>query len=47
MNAETRERIEEAVNGADTVTLKRVMKEWNPQSFLGAGVSTLLSMLGL
>ena len=44
---ETRERIEEAINGADTVTLKRVLKEWIPQSFLGAGVSTLLSMLGL
>ena len=43
----TRERIEEAVNGADTVTLKRVLKEWIPQSFLGAGVGTLLSMLGL
>ena len=47
LTAETRERIEEAVNGADTVTLKRVLKEWIPQSFLGAGVSTLLSMLGL
>ena len=44
---ETRERIEEAINGADTVTLKRVLKEWIPQSFLGAGVGTLLSMLGL
>ena len=47
LNGETRERIEEAVNGADTVTLKRVLKEWIPQSFLGAGVGTLLSMLGL
>ena len=47
LTGETRERIEEAVNGADTVTLKRVLKEWIPQSFLGAGVSTLLSMLGL
>lgn len=47
LSGATRERIEEAVNGADTVTLKRVLKEWIPQSFLGAGVSTLLSMLGL
>ena len=47
LTGETQERIEEAVNGADTVTLKRVLKEWIPQSFLGAGVSTLLSMLGL
>ena len=44
---ETRERIDEAVNQADTVTLKRVLKEWIPQSLLGAGVATLLSMLGL
>ena len=47
LNSETRDRIEKAVDGADTVTLKRVLKEWIPQSFLGAGVSTLLSMLGL
>ena len=44
---ETRERIDEAVNQADTVTLKRVLKEWIPQSLLGASVATLLSMLGL
>ena len=44
---EMREQIEKAVNGADTVTLKRVLKEWIPQSFVGVGVSTLLSMLGL
>ena len=47
MTGEMRERIEEAVNGADAVTLKRVLKEWIPQSFLGAGISALLSMLGL
>ena len=44
---ETRERIEEAVDGAEAVTLKRILKEWIPQSFLGAGVGILLSMLGL
>lgn len=47
LNDETRERIEKAINESDTVTLKRVLKEWIPQSFLGAGVSALLSMLGL
>ena len=47
LTAEMRERIEKAVNGADTVTLKRVLKEWIPQSFLGAGISSLLLMLGL
>ena len=37
LTGETRERIEEAVNGADTLTLKRVLKEWIPQSFPGRG----------
>ena len=47
LTGDTRERIEEAVDGADPSTLKRVLKEWIPQSFLGAGVGILLSMLGV
>ena len=47
LNGETRVRIEEAVERTDAVTLKRVLKDWIPQAFMGGGVGTLLSMLGL
>lgn len=47
LTGETRVRIEQAVEGADATTLRRILKEWIPQAFLGAGVGTLLSMLGL
>jgi len=47
LTGEMQVRIEEAVEGADAVTLKRILKEWIPQAFLGAWLRTLLSMLGL
>ena len=47
VTGETQARIDQAVEGADAVTLKRILKEWIPQACLGAGVGTLLAMLGL
>ena len=39
--------INEAIDNASPVTLKKVLKEWIPQAVLGAGLGTLLTMLGL
>ena len=39
--------INEAIDNASPVTLRKVLKEWIPQAVLGAGIGTLLAMLGL
>ena len=39
--------INDAVDNASPVTLKKVLKEWIPQAVVGGSVSVLLSMLGI
>ena len=42
------QQINEAVDNASPVTLKKVLKEWMPQAVnMGAGIATLLKALGI
>ena len=41
------DQIKLAVEKADPVTLKRILKEWIPQAFLGVGIAELVALLGI
>ena len=41
------QQIEGAIDKAPPHTLRKVLKEWIPQAFLGIGVGKLLALLGL
>ena len=47
VTAEQVETIRVAVESAEPDTLKRILKEWIPQAFLGAGIAKLVGLLGI
>lgn len=45
INASQVQQIQEAVDKTSAITLKKVLREWIPQAFLGTGLDKLLGLL--